>query len=133
MKKTRLVKQNGNDKIYTPNKLALEIVKYFNPEKRNKLLEPCKGEGAFTNAFKTLGYSYDYCEIDEEKDFLEYNKQDIDWIITNPPFSQIRKFLIKSYELSPTNIVFLCTLNAFWMNGKQDDMKKAGFFIKEHA
>ena len=40
MTKTRLVKKNGNDKIYTPNKLALEIVKYFNPDRSLKLLEP---------------------------------------------------------------------------------------------
>lgn len=124
----KLVGNNGNDKIYTPDDLALAIVKYFKP---SSAFEPCKGERAFCKAFERVRIDYDYSEIDEGKDFFSVPEVNQDWIITNPPFSLISKFLEKSYQLGVDNIVFLCTVNAFWMNGKLETMKKYGYSIKE--
>lgn len=124
----KLVGNSGNDRIYTPEALALAIVKHFHP---SSAFEPCKGDGAFCKAFEQCGVDYDYSEIDEGKDFFDVKEVKQDWVITNPPFSLIAKFLEKCYRLDVNNIVFLCTINAFWMNGKLETMKKYGYSIKE--
>lgn len=88
------------DNIYTPDELAKQVVDHFKPSGR--ILEPCAGDGAF---LKALPKGTDWCEIDKGRNFFTY-KQKVDWIITNPPFSKLRKFLIHSMTLS-TNIVFM--------------------------
>lgn len=124
----KLVGNSGNDRVYTPELLALAIVKHFQPD---SAFEPCRGDGAFCKAFEQLGLDYDYSEIDEGKDFFCVKEVTQEWVITNPPFSLISKFLEKCYQLDVKNIVFLCTVNAFWMNGKLETMKKYGYSIKE--
>jgi hypothetical protein len=117
-----LAPNGGNDKVYTPRPVAEKIISHFKP--LGKICEPCKGKGVFTDLLKC-----DWYEIEEGKDFLNANGH-WDWIITNPPWSKIRPFLQKSMEVAD-NIVFLCLVNAFWMKARQEDMKKAGFGIKE--
>jgi hypothetical protein len=56
----------------------------------------------------------------------------VDWIITNPPYSQFRNFLKHSMEIAD-NIVFLCLINAIWMKARLRDIEKNGFGIKEIA
>ena len=113
-------KTTPNDIVMTKPETAKFIINYFNPT--GKVLEPCKGDGAFYNQFKG---DKDWCEIKEGKDFLDYNKK-VDWIITNPPFSIFDKFLLKAFEVAD-NIVFFCPLiKAF--KGKKLDMK-----IKEYG
>ena len=91
-----------SDKVYTPLKTTKRIIEIFKP--RGKLLEPCKGSGNFLKFMPNA----DWCEIEEGKDFFDYNKK-VDWIITNTPYSKFTQFLIKSFSLS-TNVVFLVPL-----------------------
>lgn len=124
--------QKGNDLIYTPPKLAKAIVEHFNPS--GLILEPCKGQGAFTKIFKKRGLNYKWCEIERGRDFLTYStKHKFDWIITNPPFSKISLFLQKSCELSADNIVFLIYLTAITTSGKLNILKKYSYAIQEIA
>lgn len=88
----------GNDCIYTPEWVARDMISHFNPS--GKILEPCKGEGVFTDILNC-----DWCEITEGRDFFDYHDC-VDWIISNPPFSLIRKFVLHSFSIS-TNIVYL--------------------------
>lgn len=121
--KRPLCPSGGNDCIFTPDDLALQIVEHFKPSGR--ICEPCKGDGAFLRAMPGA----DWFEIAEGKDFMLANGE-WDWIITNPPWSKIRPFLNKSMEMS-NNIVFLCLVNAFWMKARQRDIKEHGFGIVE--
>lgn len=91
------------DNIYTPDDTAKLIVDRYKPS--GKVLEPCAGEGAF---LKVLPKDTEWCEIEKGRNFFEY-KQKVDWIVTNPPFSKLRKFLIHSMEISQ-NVVFLINL-----------------------
>ena len=119
-----LIPQNGNDKIYTPRDLSQKIIKYFRPS--GLILEPCRGDGAFSDYMDC-----EWCEIDEGRDFFDYEKSP-DWIITNPPFSKMRKFLIHSYEICAENIVFLCPVNhILGMKARLRDMKEYGYSVKE--
>lgn len=114
---------NSNDVVQTPPQLAKRIVEHFQPTGR--LLEPCKGEGNFLRHMPGAAW----CEISEGKDFFDWNKK-VDWIITNPPWSQIRPFLQHAMSLAD-NIVFLVTVNHMWTKARIRDVQNAGFGIKE--
>lgn len=121
-----LIPKNGNDKVYTPIDLCKKIIDYFEP--KGQILEPCKGTGNFSN----LMTNCDWCEIDEGIDFFDYQKENIDWIITNPPYSIVKKFLIKSYELGAKNIVYVIPINhILGLKARLNDMKKYGYSVKE--
>ena len=139
MKKKQLIPTNTirNDCIQTPVELASDIVNYFKPQGR--ILEPCKGNGSFIKAYETYnlinqftgneGIQWTWCEIKEGKDFFDFNEK-VDWIITNPPYSKMRKFLQKSMRVSD-NVVFLTTINHLWLKARLNDIDKSKFGIKE--
>ena len=101
---------NPNDVVFTPDWLAKQIVGMF--DIKGNVLEPCKGEGAF---LKYLPEDTEWCEIAEGKNYYDYNKK-VDWIVTNPPYSDYNRFLEHSFALAD-NIVFenntLNTRNSF--------------------
>ena len=115
--------QPEQDVVYTPDYLAKEIVDHYNPT--GKLLEPCKGEGAFLQFMPGA----DWCEIQEGKDFFDYTDK-VDWIVTNPPWSMIRQFLIHSFKVAD-NIVFLCNFNALVTKARLHSIYDNGYGLKE--
>ena len=60
---------NPNDVVFTPDWLAKQIVDMFPIE--GKVLEPCKGEGAF---LQYLPDDADWCEIAEGKNYYDYER-----------------------------------------------------------
>ena len=94
---------NQNDVVFTPDALAEKICSMFSI--KGKVLEPCKGEGAF---MKYLPKDTEWCEITEGRNFFDYNKK-VDWIVTNPPYSDFNRFLAHMLELAD-NIVLLLPL-----------------------
>ena len=128
----KLIPSNSKreDCVQTPKEYAETIVKHFKPT--GYVLEPCKGEGIFLEAIKGYGqniHTLDWCEILEGKDFFDYNNK-VDWIITNPPYSKMRKFMQKSMDISD-NIVFLTSINHLWLKARLRDVFEKGFGIKE--
>ena len=113
------------DIVMTPEYLAKEIIEHYNPSGR--ILDPCRGEGAFYDNFNTD--DKDWCELAEDKDFLEYNEK-VDWIITNPPWSKMQKFLVHGMKVAD-NIVYLTTTNHYTTKRRIRDMREAGFALKE--
>lgn len=91
---------NPNDVVFTPDWLTKRIVSMFDIS--GKVLEPCKGEGAF---LKYLPPDTDWCEIVDGKNYYDYKEQ-VDWIVTNPPYSDFNRFLDHSFELAK-NIILL--------------------------
>jgi hypothetical protein len=122
-----LVPHGGNDCIDTPDDLAELIVAHFKPTGR--VLEPCRGGGAFVRALTASGCECEYCEIKEGIDFLTVEGY-WPWIVTNPPWSQFRAFLKKSMQVAD-NIVFLTLSNAWLMRARQRDIKAEGFGLVE--
>lgn len=127
-----LAPKGGNDRIYTPPPLAQAIVAHYKPDVLDSILEPCAGpigQQAFVDAL--IGYDLSWFELDEGSDFLTHpSAAHYDWTITNPPWSKFRAFLNKSMEVSD-NVVLLCLVNAFFMKARQEDVRKAGFGMKE--
>jgi len=114
----------SNDLIMTPEPLARRIIDYFQPS--GIVLEPCRGSGNFYNYMPPNSL---WCEITEGKDFMQFRQQ-VDWIITNPPWSKMRQFLQHSMLLAD-NIVFLMTINHLWTRARIRDIYSNYFGIVE--
>ena len=112
------------DRVMTNPKTAKSIIEYFKPE--GKILEPCKGEGAF---YDQLNGDKHWCEIDLGRDFFKYDKK-VDWIITNPPYSIYDQFLEKAMSISD-NIVFFVPFSKLFKSKSNDLMVKNYGDIKE--
>ena len=124
MTKRRLIPKGGNDIVQTPIDVCKSIVNHFKPN--GIILEPCKGEGNF---LKVLPDTTQWCEITEGRDFFEFTNP-VDWIITNSPYSQMRKFIQHSMEIAD-NIVFLSSINHLWLKARLRDINEANFGIAE--
>ena len=114
----------GNDDFQTPPELAVRIVVALEPD--GVVLEPCRGDGNF---WRALPPGSRWCEIKEGRDFMDFDVR-VDWVITNPPFSKLRKFLCKAMSVSE-NVAFLTSVNHFWLKARIRDMGLAGFGFRE--
>ena len=121
-----LIPHGGNDVVYTPIDLAYKIVSHYQPI--GLILEPCAGSGVFVDLLPGCLHG----DIATGQDFLIYPWPKVDWVVTNPPWSKFRPFLIRSMELAQ-NIVFLVTVNHFFTKARLRDIKTAGFSIVEIA
>lgn len=94
------------DKVYTPSNISKLIIDKF--PLNGKVLDAFKGKGSFYDNYPD-NVEKDWCEIDEGKDFFEYNEH-VDWIITNPPYSIYDEVMKHSMEIAD-NIVYLLPLS----------------------
>ena len=101
----RTSRLNGySDVHFTKPDIAQKIVEHFNPVGR--CLEPFKGGGAF---YQHLPINSRWCEISEGMDFFEF-KEEVDWIVTNPPFSNLTQVYEHAFKLSH-HCVFLIPIS----------------------
>jgi hypothetical protein len=112
------------DVVMTPEPLAIDIINHFNP--KGLVLDPCKGTGAFYNNFPG---EKDWCEISEGKDFFDYTKE-VEWIITNPPFSNMVPFLIHGMEVA-NNVVYYQYIDRYWTKARINIIQEMGFGLRE--
>jgi hypothetical protein len=115
-------------RIMTPPALAKAIVEHFVPT--GLMMEPCRGDGAFFD----LMPGAEWCEIDEGRDFFDYDGR-VEWIVTNPPWGakgNLTGFMDKAFKVSD-NVVFLMTINHAWTHARLRLLKLHGFYIAEIA
>lgn len=115
-----------NDLVYTPENIAISIINHFSP--KGKILDPCKGSGVFYDNYPKE-CEKDWCEISEGRDFFDYDEK-VNWIVTNPPWSMMREFLEKGYDVAD-NIVYLSTITHFCTKNRLKTMREKDFGIKE--
>ena len=101
------------DIVYTPDWVACDMVKHFNPS--GIILEPSCGDGAFLKYLPTA----EWCEIEKGVDFFAYSKN-VNWIIGNPPYSVFSKWLGHSFDIAE-NVCYLIPLTRLF---------NSGYFIK---
>ena len=114
----------SNDDIQTPRDLARALVGHLVPTGR--ILEPCRGEGHILDC---LPPGTEWCELKRGRDFLQW-RGSVDWIVTNPPWSQIRAFLRHSFVVA-NRVAFLMTVNHAWTTARLRDAREAGFGIQQ--
>jgi 16S rRNA A1518/A1519 N6-dimethyltransferase RsmA/KsgA/DIM1 with predicted DNA glycosylase/AP lyase activity len=102
----------AKDVFYTPEAVAKTHIEQVAKqcEKEYSWLDPFAGKKVYYNNFPVSGSDYskhnDWTEIDDGKDFFEYDKQ-VDVICSNPPYSIIDKIIEKSIDLEPKIISYL--------------------------
>lgn len=116
----------SHDVVFTPRPLSKRIIDHFAPQGR--VLDPCKGDGSFYDQFPSDCQPL-WCEITQGVNFFDF-KERVDWIVSNPPYSIFRKFLLHSMTIAD-DIVFLITCNHVWTKARLRDIRAAGFGIKE--
>lgn len=118
----------SNDVVMTPMPLACKLVDAL--DIAGSVLEPCCGGGSFVFALATTTYDIQIqtCEITEGRDFFDWTGH-VDWIVTNPPWSQFRPFLKHALEVAD-NVAFLVTVNHWWTKARVKLVRDAGFGYK---
>lgn len=94
----------ANDEFPTPIKLCKELVLKIPYGIGDVVLEPAMGSGNFYNSF------LDGWKKKKTNDFNTWNKQ-VDWCVSNPPYSQIDLFLEKSCKICRIGFAYLLTLH----------------------
>ena len=82
------------DIVYTPGDLAAECVSLIPVVPGQLWLDPFKGGGAFYDRYPAA-VSKDWDEIREGKDFFRRRGESVDWVVSNPPYSEFEKVLQK--------------------------------------
>lgn len=116
-----------SDVVYTPEETAIEIIDHFCPW--GDILDPCMGDGAFYNNLPGSKELHHWCELSKGKDFFDFHTK-VNWIISNPPWSMIKPFLIHSMEIAD-DIVYFITINHYTTKARLRLIHQAGFGIKE--
>jgi len=117
------------DKYYTPENLAADLIKKVPLIKGDFVLDPCKGHGAFYNNYPEF-VKKDWFEIDFDKDFMnEYIPlPKYDWIITNPPYSDLSNWLKKITYCSKKGFALLLSEHAITPK-RLEEINNLGFGI----
>ena len=112
-------KRNKNDYYQTPYSMTRQLLEVENFE--GKILEPSCGAGAIVKVRRDHNELVDYCDLNNEfsltgifKDFKDFINDDFDRydnIITNPPFSLAKEFILKAKQITNHKIAMLLPLN----------------------
>ena len=112
-------KRNKNDYYQTPYSMTRQLLEVENFE--GKILEPCCGSGAIVKVLRDYDKSVDYCDLNNEfsltgifknfKDFVNDDFDRYDNIITNPPYSLAKEFILKAKQITNNKIAMLLPLN----------------------
>lgn len=112
-------KRNKNDYYQTPYSMTRQLLEVENFE--GNILEPCCGAGAIVKVLRDYNKSVDYCDLNNEfsltgifknfKDFINDDFDRYDNIITNPPYSLAKEFILKAKQITNDKIAMLLPLN----------------------
>jgi len=126
-----------NDEFRTPEHLVKQCLAVLEPMQQPSehhtlsLLDPCAGTGAW---FFRMAEQWPYAKIDrneilEGTDFFQ-NHQDYDWIIGNPPFSNLTAWLQHSALLATKGIAYILPSHALNYN-RIRMMESFGFYLAQ--
>ena len=98
------MRKNANDTIYTPKVVAELMIDFCDIKPADKVLDPSRGGGVFYDNLPEC--IKDYCEITEDKDFFNYDKE-VDIIVGNPPYSLWSKWIKHTIKLNPKKFCYI--------------------------
>lgn len=117
----------SDDVIMTPRPLAEALARALSPSGR--ILEPSAGDGAFVETLRQYG-TVETCEITDGSLGFTWWTEPVDWVITNPPWSQYAVFLRHAMTVA-THVAFLSTVNHLWTKRRVRDVREAGFGYRQ--
>jgi len=92
--------QGGGDEQYTP-RYGIEILIPYIQHLKDKVfwLPFDKKDSQFVEVLKENGFNAIYSHIDNGQDFLEYEPEEWDVLISNPPYKEKRKYWERALDL----------------------------------
>jgi len=97
---------------HTPEDLVKELLFLIPFEKTDFVVDA--GSGIKKVWFDNIPTdNKDEVEIDEGRDFYEYDKE-VDWVVGNPPFSEFIGFIFKSADISRKGFVLSFKDSYIW-------------------
>ena len=121
--------ENYSMKFNTPKQLVEDLLKLIPFEKEDFVLDAGSGRNkVWFNCIPTT--NKDECELEEGKDFYDYKNQ-VDWVVGNPPFPEFIGFLFKSADICRKGFGFLTNhsrINQITPK-RLDDLKAKGFHL----
>ena len=118
---------SDRDRIFTPESLAIELIKKIPAEPNDSWCDPCYGQGVFFNNFPTE--NKEFYEIDMGKDFLKPDWiKEVDWCVTNIPFSQPKEFIEQMAQFSMKGFGILCLANSMTAT-RLKKLEQMGFYL----
>lgn len=114
------------DKVMTPPSLAKHLTAMVPIAAGQSVLEPFRGTGHF---FSALPYAPEWCEIDEGRDFYEWQKP-VDWIVSNPPYSELDKVLAHTLDVAQAGFAYLLAVHAITPR-RLENIEAAGFGLSK--
>lgn len=107
-----LYNRTGTDEAYTPVYAIPPLLPYLPKDK----IIWCPFDKEYSNFVKILkaeGYKVIYSHIDNGKDFFEYEPEQWDIIVSNPPFKNKREFFERALSF---NKPFALLMTNTWLN-----------------
>src|SRR3990167_662084 len=114
------------DDFQTPPSALTPLYPYL--KKEWTVWECAEGKGNLSTALRNEGYSVVGTDILSGQDFLHWNPEKFDVIITNPPFSLKQQFLERCYNLGKP-FALLLPLTTFETGKRQRLFKENGVEI----
>lgn len=118
-----LYSKGKNDENYTPRYGVRPIIKYI-PKDKIIWCPFDTEESEFVKVLKEEGFNVIYSHIDSGQDFYEYEPDEWDIIVSNPPFTRKRQIFERALSF---NKPFALLMSNTWLNDaapKQLFMKK---------
>lgn len=119
-----LYSAGGNDECYTPAYWVAPILKYI-PKDKIVWCPFDKSDSQFVLQLRGGGWQVIHSHIDDWKDFFEYEPEKWDLIISNPPFTNKRKFFERALSFGKP---FALIMTNTWLN---DSAPKQLFMEKD--
>lgn len=83
-----------NDIVFTKPEMAKKLISLIPYAEEDTWIEPCRGKGAFYNL---MPLNSQWCEINEGRNYFNYDFGKVDITVSNPPFVP-RKLFIRFHE-----------------------------------
>lgn len=108
-----------DDNVYTPFSMTEQLLENEEFDYNKSVLEPCCGKGHISLKLDKCFTNKNVSAFDIKEhvlnDFLIENRQkthiqQYNYIITNPPYSKLDKFIVKAKEIATDKFAFLCKL-----------------------
>jgi len=110
----------------TPPEAIIPLLEYI--PKSSKIWECACGNGNLVKAFEERWYEVVATDLLTGHDFMMYEPEQYDVIVTNPPYDIKQEFLERAYSLGKP-FAFLLPLTTFETGRRQDLFKRFGLEV----
>ncbi len=126
MPKPKPMQGSSSNDFQTPPEALYPLYPYL--KKEWVIWECAEGEGYLTKGLESEGFSVIGSDILSGRDFLTWQPDHFDCIITNPPFSFKQEFLTRAYSLGKP-FAFLLPLTTFETTKRQSLFRTYGLEV----